>query len=141
MDGANEKLYHHGIMGMKWGVRRYQNADGSYTSAGRSRYGKKGNKAKALSKQPERKSVKDMTDEELQDTIRRIELERKYESLIPQEKSKGKAIAETLKNDILIPAAKDVAKQLVKSAITKAINENVNLGDDYKIYTNNKKKG
>lgn len=34
------ELYHHGIMGMKWGVRRYQNADGSYTSAGRERYGK-----------------------------------------------------------------------------------------------------
>ena len=32
-------LAHHGIRGMKWGVRRFQNADGSYTSAGKSRYG------------------------------------------------------------------------------------------------------
>lgn len=32
-------LEHHGIMGMKWGVRRYQNEDGSYTEAGRKRYG------------------------------------------------------------------------------------------------------
>lgn len=32
-------LMHHGIKGQKWGVRRYQNADGSYTQAGRSRYG------------------------------------------------------------------------------------------------------
>lgn len=35
----NPYLYHHGIKGMKWGVRRYQNADGSYTSAGKERYG------------------------------------------------------------------------------------------------------
>ena len=35
----NQYLYHHGIKGMKWGVRRYQNADGSYTSAGKERYG------------------------------------------------------------------------------------------------------
>lgn len=31
-------LYHHGILGQKWGVRRYQNRDGSYTSAGQKRY-------------------------------------------------------------------------------------------------------
>lgn len=32
-------LYHHGIKGQKWGVRRWQNADGSLTAAGRSHYG------------------------------------------------------------------------------------------------------
>ena len=31
-------LAHHGIKGQKWGVRRYQNADGSLTSAGKERY-------------------------------------------------------------------------------------------------------
>lgn len=32
------ELYHHGIKGMKWGVRRYQNYDGSYTKKGLARY-------------------------------------------------------------------------------------------------------
>lgn len=32
------ELYHHGIKGQKWGVRRYQNADGTLTSAGKKRY-------------------------------------------------------------------------------------------------------
>ncbi len=34
-------LSHYGILGMKWGVRRYQNADGTWTEAGKQRYGSK----------------------------------------------------------------------------------------------------
>ena len=35
---SSEELYHHGIKGQKWGVRKYQNKDGSLTPAGRERY-------------------------------------------------------------------------------------------------------
>lgn len=34
----DDELTHHGVMGMKWGVRRYQNADGTLTAKGKARF-------------------------------------------------------------------------------------------------------
>lgn len=34
---SDGELYHYGVKGMKWGIRRYQNADGTLTSAGKKR--------------------------------------------------------------------------------------------------------
>ena len=66
-------LAHHGILGMKWGVRRYQNKDGSLTAAGRKRLEKKDAKFKkkdpntynklAKQKQEVMRSQKRMLDE------------------------------------------------------------------------------
>ena len=37
-DYSEYELYHHGILGMHWGIRRYQNEDGTLTAAGKRRY-------------------------------------------------------------------------------------------------------
>lgn len=42
---GNYDLCHHGILGQKWGVRRYQNKDGSLTAAGKKHYTRKLDKA------------------------------------------------------------------------------------------------
>lgn len=67
---ADEYLIHSGVLGMKWGIRRYQNPDGSLTSAGRERYGIG----------PARKSVKNMSDEEIRSAMARRQLEYEYKN-------------------------------------------------------------
>lgn len=42
------ELYHHGIKGQKWGVRRYQNSDGSLTAEGREHYGIKTQRSESV---------------------------------------------------------------------------------------------
>lgn len=99
-------MYHYGIMGMHWGVRRFQNEDGTLTSAGRSRYGAANGKGRGLYRKKDfpgatRKEIKAQKvydrihsvrdDEERMDRmskrqLRSLEKAEKYWS----EKSKGK---------------------------------------------------
>lgn len=157
----NNELMHHGVKGMKWGVRRYQKKDGSLTTLGRYKQYKtnkqrkknleKAREAKAAKKkaatQPvqKKKSVKEMSDAELQSAIRRLEMEQRYNQLSPKKVSKGKKVVDAILNDMAIPVAKDVGRQLFKSGAVKATNKlfierYFGEDSDYKVYTNNKKK-
>lgn len=49
------ELYHHGIKGMRWGVRRFQNKDGTLTNAGKKRYDKDSNPKKEPNTEAQRK--------------------------------------------------------------------------------------
>lgn len=63
---VNGELYHWGIKGQKWGVRRYQNKDGSLTPAGKQRYDTDGpsNKSKHRQKLEEKYRQRGMTQQE-----------------------------------------------------------------------------
>lgn len=139
-----DELYHWGIKGMKWGIRRYQNADGSLTPAGRKRYtdkdgnlnaaGKKkfGNSVKTKNEgeaeTPKRKSVKDMTDDELNKAVIRARQEDEYNRLRPEPKPEvknatAKAFAKRLVNEVAVPAIINSGKNALQKALDKQANK------------------
>lgn len=152
---SDEELYHHGILGQKWGIRRYQNADGTLTSEGRERmlararkyeskanitvgesYSAKLRRAKLNQKAKEaryevrksdlkkarlkkaekkdssennaKRSVKDMSDEELKRGIARAKLENEYRQLYPKHVSAGRKFASYVFKRMILPSATSV---------------------------------
>lgn len=146
MDNTNE-LQHHGIKGQRWGIRRYQNADGTLTPAGKKREAKLDRKLanqaykynqikkkKLTSNTTDRqeqkenlhkkKNVNKMTNDELREKAARLELENRYVSALstynklnPQPVSKGKAFIKKIANDVLVAAATEAGKNIVRNMI------------------------
>jgi len=98
-DIVENTLKHYGILGMKWGIRRFQNPDGSLTPEGKRRYygEKKYSRDYVYSRLLKTKNYKNMTDKELKRLTDRLQMEKKLRELKASEILKGaeylKAIA------------------------------------------------
>lgn len=152
-------LMHHGIKGQRWGVRRYQNKDGSLTKAGRKRYakleaeleklgGKKSdvdtdvNKKSSESNEPKKK-ISDMTDDEIRERTNRLTLEKNlrqaekdWDSVMqtPVDKvdKKKSHKGREMVVDMLEKGAKNIGGQLVTYVMGIGVNKALGklFGDD-----------
>lgn len=75
-------LMHYGIKGMKWGVRRYQNEDGTLTPSGKKRYSQNDSPSEDYVRAHTKKPVSQMSDQELRTVNNRLQMERQYQQLI-----------------------------------------------------------
>lgn len=115
------ELYHHGIEGQKWGIRRYQNPNGTLTEAGRRRYNgerptrqdKKEQKAAIKEINADRKAIAKtsayLSDKEVKQYIERLKLEQELRDLTKENTKSGKSYIK----DLLKDAGSDAAKKIL----------------------------
>lgn len=107
---ANE-LTHWGVVGMKWGIRRYQNKDGSLTPAGKKRYNKEMAKLKE-----EEKIAKNKL--KTQAKFDKLEEKRKEVEALKSGKPLPKATQNTSK-----PSVKDMSDEELRQVVNRMLLE------------------
>lgn len=93
------QMYHSGVKGQKWGIRRFQNADGTRTAAGKkrdeNRHGDQKEKPKSedhvKSRQAKQKGSEGLSNDELKKLNERLQLEETYKKLTAEKVEKGES--------------------------------------------------
>lgn len=120
-------LCHHGVKGMKWGIRKNRRtSSGIFSRKSKKKTEKQNVKSEKKQEQKRpKKRLKDLSDAELQNKIRRLQMEKQYRDLKRDEVSVGKKLL----GDILKTSGKtlgvQVANHLGGKAINKAFGEEV----------------
>lgn len=151
----SDLLYHFGIKGMKWGIRRFQNKNGSLTAAGKKRYQKgeqsSDEKVSPSSSSSRSKSISELSDTELRTRINRLNLEKQYKQLISEgvdnntkQVKEGKSFTNEIKDravkNVFLPAAEEIGRQVVRSKLAEFTNKAFKFEGDKMVFANNKKK-
>lgn len=133
--GENE-LYHYGVLGMKWGVRKDRSRDGFGKKKKKTKlvlespFSQKKRQVESKTKAPDSSSaakgvnkISDMSDDELRSLINRMQLEQQYRDLLPKKQEKGKSFAKKFlaKNAeyVLTQVVQQSANRAIKSALDK----------------------
>lgn len=130
------ELYHYGVLGMKWGVRKDRSRGGFEKKKKKARlvlespFSQKKRQAESKTKAPESssatkgiKKISDMSDDELRSLINRMQMEQQYKDLLPKKQEKGKSFAKNFlaKNAeyVLTQVVQQTANRAIRSALDK----------------------